>query len=77
MTAYRLIMTPICLLCGLGAASSIWPAIDVVMTAVALGSLGLAAVIAAIRAAVGEVRLRREIRAAAPIPTRSRLEIHA
>lgn len=79
MTEYRLLMAAIGVLCTLGAASSLWPAIDVVIIAALLGGLGVAALTAAARAAFGEIQLRREIRAAAPVPvpTRPRVEISA
>lgn len=79
MTEYRVVMTAIGVLCALGAASSLWPVIDVVMTAALLGGLGLAALTAAARTVVGEILLRREIRAAAPVPAPicSRVEISA
>jgi hypothetical protein len=63
MTEYRLIMTGIAVLCGLGAASAVWPVIDTVMTAGLLTLAGLAVTGYATREAVRELRFRRDMRA--------------
>jgi hypothetical protein len=63
MTEYRLIMVAIVVLCGLGAASSIWPVIDAVMTAALLTLAGLTVAGYATREATRELRFRRDMRA--------------
>jgi hypothetical protein len=62
-TEFRLIMLGIGILCGLAAASAVWPVIDVVMTVGLLGVLGLLVAGYLGRELVRELRFRRDMRA--------------
>ena len=73
---FQLIMLGIGVLCGLAAASAVWPVIDVVMTVGLLGALGLLVAGYLGRELVRELRFRRDMhaldrrdatRAAAPV----------
>lgn len=59
---FRLIMLAISILCGLAAASAVWPVIDVVMTVGVVGIIG--AIVAGYvgRELVRELRFRHEMR---------------
>ena len=62
-TEFRLIMLGIGALCGLAAASAVWPLIDVVMTVGLLGILGLLVAGYLGRELVRELQFRRDMRA--------------
>ncbi len=59
----RLLMLGIGIVCGLAAASAVWPVIDVVMTVGLLGVLGLLVAGYLGRELVRELRFRRDMRA--------------
>jgi hypothetical protein len=60
---YRLIMTAVSVVCGLAVLCSVWPALDVWLTALLLGSLGVPVAGYLGREAVREMRFRRDMRA--------------
>lgn len=62
-TEFRPIMLGIGIVCGLAAASAMWPVIDVVMTAGLLAILGLLVAGYLGRELVRELRFRRDMRA--------------
>jgi hypothetical protein len=63
MTEYRLIMLGGGVLLGLAPLTAVWPAIDVVMTTLLLGTGGVVITGYWFREAVRELRFRREMRA--------------
>lgn len=71
-TEYRLIMAAIAILCGVAAASGIWPAVERVVSAVVVGVLFGVAVAGFVAMVRRELRIRRRLAAIQPLGVTAR-----